>query len=156
MLNLRKGRVHMPNIFNTARYVLGKQGRMSTWKLQKLCYYSQAWSLAWTTRSLFDEDFEAWSNGPVCRALYDIHRGKFTVTIEDFPESLEALPALDEDQIDTIDNVLRCYGDWEPYELREQTHKEEPWQMARGDLEDGELGTTIIPKDVMGEFYGRR
>ena len=146
----------MPNIFNTARYILGKQGRMSTWKLQKLCYYSQAWSLAWTTRSLFDEDFEAWSNGPVCRALYDIHRRKFTVTTTDFPERLEAPPALDEDQIDTIDNVLRCYGDWEPYELREQTRKEEPWRMARGDLEDGELGTTIIPKDVMGEYYGRR
>ena len=146
----------MPNVFNTARYILGKQGHMSTWKLQKLCYYSQAWSLAWTTRSLFDEDFEAWSNGPVCRALYHIHRGKFTVTADDIPESLEAPPALDEDQIDTIDNVLRCYGDWEPYELREQTRKEEPWQMARGDLKDDIIGTTIIPKDVMGEFYGRR
>ena len=96
----------MPNVFNTARYILGKQGRMSTWKMQKLCFYSQAWSLAWTCRPLFDEDFEAWSNGPVCPALYRVHHGKFMVSLEDIPESLECAPELDSDQTDTIDKVL--------------------------------------------------
>lgn len=40
--------VSVAAVFDVAKYILEKQGRMSTWKLQKLCYYSQAWSLAWT------------------------------------------------------------------------------------------------------------
>ncbi len=40
-------------------------------KLQKLCYYCQAWYLAWNNEPLFDEEFEAWASGPVCKELYD-------------------------------------------------------------------------------------
>ena len=37
----------MGSVFDTAKYILEKCGTMSTMKLQKLCYYSQAWSLVW-------------------------------------------------------------------------------------------------------------
>ena len=37
----------MANVFDTAKYILEQLGSMSTMKLQKLCYYSQAWSLVW-------------------------------------------------------------------------------------------------------------
>lgn len=47
----------MANIFDTARYILEKSGTMSTMKLQKLCYYSQAWALVWDDAPLFNEDF---------------------------------------------------------------------------------------------------
>ena len=127
---------------------------MSTWKLQKLCYYSQVWSLAWTCKPLFPEDFEAWSNGPVCPTLYRVHRGKFMVSLEDIPESLERDPELDSDQKDTIDKVLGLYGEWEPYELREQTHEEDPWKDARDDTKDGYPCDVVITKDAMGEYYG--
>lgn len=46
----------MANIFDTAKYILEKSGSMSTMKLQKLCYYSQAWSLVWDDSPLFEED----------------------------------------------------------------------------------------------------
>ncbi len=49
----------MANVFDVAKYILEKTGTISTWKLQKLCYYSQAWELAWTGNPLFEEDFEA-------------------------------------------------------------------------------------------------
>ncbi len=39
---------------------------MSTWKLQKVCYYSQAWA-----------------NGPVCPELFHEHQGKFAVGTDD-------------------------------------------------------------------------
>ena len=45
-------------------------------KLQKLVYYCQAWSLAWDDKPLFDEDFEAWANHPVCPELFKHHKGK--------------------------------------------------------------------------------
>ena len=43
----------MANVFDVAAYILQQQGRMTTMKLQKLCYYAQAWHLTWTGHSLF-------------------------------------------------------------------------------------------------------
>lgn len=146
----------MANIFTTVRYILEKCGSMTTWKLQKLCYYSQAWSLAWTGRSLFPEDFEAWSNGPVCPELFRKHKGLFVVSADDFPEQLESEPSLNDEQKDTIDRVLVYYGNFEPYELREESHSELPWQEARGNLPLGVPCSTIIKKEAMGEYYGGR
>ena len=60
----------MANVFDVAKYILEKLGTLSTMKLQKLCYYCQAWSLVWDDTPLFDEKFEAWANGPVCRELF--------------------------------------------------------------------------------------
>ena len=34
-------------VFDVAAYILQKTGSMTTMKLQKLVYYSQAWSLVW-------------------------------------------------------------------------------------------------------------
>lgn len=144
----------MANVFNTARYILKECGPMSTWKLQKLCYYSQAWSLAWTGEPLFAEDFQAWSNGPVCPDLFYVHQGKFIVSLSDIPAYRETEPALNPDQIETIDRVLETYGSWQPYELREQTHEESPWKNARGDLPIGERSQAIIEKPAIGEYYG--
>ena len=143
----------MANIFDAAKYILIKKGRMSTWKLQKLCYYSQAWSLAWSDgKSLFEEDFQAWTNGPVCRELYDMHKGEYTISADDFkignPENLT------EDEKETIDIVLRDYGDKTPMWLREQTHCEQPWKDARGGTPDDERSENIITKKSMGFYYG--
>ena len=55
----------MATVFDAAKFILERKGQMSTMKLQKLCYYAQVWSLVWDDYPLFDEDFEAWANGPV-------------------------------------------------------------------------------------------
>ena len=68
-----------PNILNVARYIIEQCGSMTTMKLQKLTYYCQAWSLAWDGEPLFEEDFQAWANGPVSPELYQHHRGFFRV-----------------------------------------------------------------------------
>lgn len=141
----------MTNVFDVARYILDKTGPLSSWKLQKLCYYSQAWSLAWTDKPLFQEEFEAWANGPVCPQLFAAHRGKFTVN----PEMISGKPeSLDADERDSIDVVIKDYGKLEPYELRELTHQEDPWKIARGDLPEDARCNAVITKDSMGEYYG--
>lgn len=141
----------MATVYDVARYIIDKHGAVSAWKLQKLCYYCQAWSIAWTDRPLFDEDFEAWRNGPVCPKLYDIHRGQYMVKAGDImgmPDNLDA------DQKDTIDTVLAHYGNWEPHQLVEQTHNDDPWKNARGGLDPAEPCKTVITKESMGTFYG--
>ena len=37
----------MASVLDVAEYILRKSGPMTAWKLQKLVYYSQAWSLVW-------------------------------------------------------------------------------------------------------------
>ena len=59
----------MASVFDVAAYILERQGPMTTWKLQKLVYYSQAWSLVWDDDVLFPEEIEACANGPVVREL---------------------------------------------------------------------------------------
>ena len=111
----------MASIVETAKYILEKMGTMSTMKLQKLCYYSQAWTLAWDEVPLFNEDFEAWANGPVCRSLFDLHKGKFLINADDLPESSEA-ECLSDSERENINKVLEFYGDKEGHWLSELTH----------------------------------
>ena len=139
------------SVLDVAKYILEKKGRMSTWKLQKLCYYAQAWTIAWEDEPLFDEDFEAWANGPVCPQLFHAHQGKYAVTsdmIHGDPGKLNA------NQIENIDIVFRDYGDKEAYWLREQTHAEDPWKNARGNLPEGASCNNVITKEAMGLYYG--
>ena len=142
----------MTTIFDVAKYILEKQSTMSTWKLQKLCYYSQAWTLAWDNVSLFDEEFEAWANGPVSPQLFEKHRGKYMIDASALPCGDSA--NLSEEQKDNINIVLAHYGDKEAYWLREQTHSEAPWKDARGSLPDGVPSSALITKEAIGEYYG--
>ena len=52
----------MANVFDTAKYILEQKGNMSTMKLQKLCYYAQAWSLVWDDAPLLMKIFR---HGPM-------------------------------------------------------------------------------------------
>lgn len=139
------------NVFDVAAYILGRQGQMTAWKLQKLVYYSQAWSLVWDDAPLFSEPIEAWANGPVCPALYASHRGKFTVGDGDIFGDPGKLGA---EQCETVDAVLRHYGHFTPQYLSELTHSERPWIESRDGLPAGARGSNPIPLDLMAEYYG--
>lgn len=143
----------MANVFDVAKYILNKRGQMSTMKLQKLCYYSQAWTLVWDDVPLFDEDFEAWSNGPVCRSLYELRRGEFSVCAEQIPPDYLSGEVLTASQEKNIDEVLDHYGDKNGQWLSTLTHMEEPWRDARGGIPIGERCSNIISKESMAMYY---
>src|SRR5208337_5606073 len=96
----------MASVHDVAAYILKKLGPLTTWKLQKLVYYSQAWSLVWDEKPLFSARIEAWANGPVIRELYREHRGQFKVS--NWPKGNPA--ALRAQEKDTVDSVLKFYG----------------------------------------------
>lgn len=140
----------MADVFDVAKYILEKQGRMSTMKLQKLCYYSQAWALVWNDGvPLFQEDFQAWTNGPVCKQLFDRHKGKFSITLSD----IDSIGELTECEKDIIDSVLKSYGNKTPQWLSDLTHLESPWNDARIGYSDGENCESIITKENMRRYY---
>jgi uncharacterized phage-associated protein len=141
----------MSNAFDTASYILKKQGPMSAMKLQKLVYYSQAWSLVWDEAPLFNDEIQAWANGPVLPKLYEAHRGEYLVTpalVEDKAEN-----NLNETQKETIDTVLKAYGEKSAQWLSDQTHNEAPWVEAREGLRELERSNKEITPAAMAEYY---
>ena len=73
------------------------------------------------------------------------------VSSEDIEGNTENLSA---DEKDSVDVVLKDYGNREPYDLREQSHSEEPYQKARGDLPPDANCESVISVESMGEYYG--
>lgn len=141
----------MATVLDVARYILEQRGPMTAMKLQKLCYYSQAWSLVWDDKPLFDDVIEAWANGPVSPRLYDQHRSMFSVGKDSIKGDASALSRI---QRETVDAVLTHYGDKSPQWLSDLTHSEDPWTDARDGLKPGERGDNEISHAAMVEYYG--
>ncbi len=140
----------MASVLDVAEYILRKSGPMTAWKLQKLVYYSQAWSLVWDDRPLFRARIEAWANGPVVPALYQEHRGMFKVR----EIAKGDPPKLDRDARDTVDAILSSYGKKSPQWLSDLTHVEEPWRRARLGTPEGVRSGKEITLASMAEYYG--
>ena len=140
----------MAKVLDVAAYILRKQGPMTAMKLQKLVYYSQAWSLVWHSKPLFRNAIEAWANGPVVRALYNAHRGQFRLT--KIPEG--RVSGVKPTDRRVIDPVLKYYGSQTPQWLSELTHAEDPWKDARQGMAPGTRGQRTITHAAMDEYYG--
>jgi len=140
----------MVSVDDVAAYILDKHGPMTAMKLQKLAYYSQAWSLVWDEKLLFPERIEAWANGPVCPTLYNHHRGQFGVGP---PWQYGDASKLNTTERETIDAVLKYYGDKTAQWLSDLAHAEDPWRVARQGLPPGERGAHEITPASMAEYY---
>lgn len=140
----------MASAHDVARYILREQGTLSTVKLQKLVYYSQAWHLVWEDAPLFHERIEAWANGPVVPDLYGEHRGEFQRS----SWKRGSIQNLTVSERAAIDSVLAFYGPKDAWYLSELTHREQPWKEARQGLPAGARGSSEITTASMAEYYG--
>lgn len=150
--------ITMATIFDVAAYFLHKlreeeDSSITPLKLQKLCYYAQAWSLVWDDEALFKENFQAWAHGPVNPELYDKYREYKWRSIE---------PVLDLDtsifrdcQLETMDIIWQDYGIYDGKYLEKLTHQEAPWINVRKGCEEGDYCDEIISKESMKVFYTR-
>lgn len=140
------------NVYDVAAYILSCfEVGCTTMKLHKLLYYCQAWSLVWDEKPLFNEPIEAWANGPVVRTLYNMHKGVFVITYNQF--SLGNKDALTQSEKDTVNAVLDYYGKFSSQYLVELTHSEDPWKQARKGLMPQDRGDNIITLSSMAEYY---
>ncbi len=139
----------MSNVFDVANYIIDKTEKLTAMKLQKLCYYAQAWSLVWDEAPLFDNKIEAWANGPVIPDLYREHKGQYYIDHLAAGDSNNLSP----EQKETIKNVIDFYGKYNSQQLSDLTHMEAPWRDARRGLPDGERSNVEIPPAAMQEYY---
>ena len=136
-------------IFDAAYYILNEIGWTTFMNLQRLCYYAQAWSLAWDKFALFEEEFEAWASGPVCSEFYNIFELPKDLNVN--ADKLK--PCFSKDEKETLDVIIKDYGDKEPHWLSELIRNEKPWLETRRGLSLKESSNTIISKKVMLEYY---
>jgi uncharacterized phage-associated protein len=139
----------MANVFDVATYILEKKAPITVMKLQKLVYYSQAWSLVWDEKPLFTQEIQAWRHGPVVAELYQAHKGQY---------QLDQLPDgnsnnLTDQEKETIDSVLETYGDKSSQWLSDLTHMESPWIDARKGLSLDSPSQNEITQASMMEYY---
>ena len=145
----------MASILSVAKWFLSRQS-MEHKKLQKLCYYGQAWHCALEGRPLFSDRIEAWVHGPVIPSLYQEYKSygwQKIPQVKDFDESI-----FSSETLEVLRAVYDTYGDFTGMQLESLTHSEVPWQKARGELYPSkplELCTNEIQEQDMREYYRR-
>ncbi|WP_285646590.1 Panacea domain-containing protein [Lentzea sp. NBRC 102530] len=142
----------MAKVHDVAAALLAEVGPVTTMKLQKLVYYSQAWHLVFHDTVLFGDAIEAWPQGPVTPSLYDKHRRQRQVT--QWPYGDKSVLTAAEKQ--TVRWVAEKYGSFSAESLSQMTHMEAPWRIARGLLDPDERCTTPIDRQQMKHFYARQ
>ncbi len=143
----------MENVRDIASWFLSRDS-MTHKKIQKLCYYAQAWYCALYDGSpLFNDEIQAWVHGPVVPALYHVYADyKWTVIPKtDFDES-----KFNESVLNVLEAVYNTYGEFSGDQLESLTHSEDPWIQARGTLKPWETSTTPISCASMREYYSRK
>lgn len=154
-LQSKKGGLKMKRemtVFDIANTFL-KIESMTHKKLQKLCYYAQAWHLALYDEPLFDGEFQAWIHGPVSPELYKeySYAGWKPITRDD----VDNVKSVDSSKYDFINIIYNTFGGYTGDELETMTHMEEPWQNARIGLQEYEPSQNIIDENDMKSFYRR-
>lgn len=142
------------SVVNVADRILDNLGTMTTMRLQKLAYYAQAHSLASTNKTLFDENFEAWKNGPVSIELLNRYRDKIVIHKGCLILSLdERKNPLNQNQLDLIDEVCDILKDCSGFDLYKRVTKETPWRIARIPYREDQFCEEIILNGYIRTFY---
>lgn len=146
----RKGKAM--DVRDVAKWFLSKSA-MTHKKLQKLCYYAQAWHYTLLNEALFSDEIEAWVHGPVIPALYKIYAD---YGWQEIPQGEKISIPVSEKTLEVLDAVWNTYNDLNGDQLEALTHKETPWIKARGDLNPLDICHNAIALEDMKSFYGEK
>lgn len=150
-----KGEKKMAGIFDVANYFISKstyEDCITPLKLQKLCFYAQAWNMVWEDKEIFSDEFQAWVHGPANYDLYMKYKNfgsdQINIVDEDYNEEV-----FTKSEKETLDAIWEAYGGYTGKYLEQLTHQEAPWLVIRGDLLPGQGSERIIPTKLMKEYY---
>ncbi len=137
------------SIFEIANWFLNKEP-MSLFKLQKLCYYAQAWNYTLRDSRLIDSDFQAWVHGPMSPALYEKFKnfGFDNIKIKGHYKS-----TIDNEDLEILESVWITYGSYAANALEVLTQRELPWIEARIGYRPEERCQVVILPSTMKKYY---
>lgn len=134
-------------IFKVVDYILGVSDDITPLALQKILYYSQAFFKVFYGYHLFENDCEAWDQGPVYPEIYSKFKDyKYIVSKND-------VCSLDEEEQFFIDLIMRYLGCYSGKALERMTHCEKPWRETRKGLSPNQKGGKVIEKALIESYF---
>lgn len=126
-------------------------------KIQKLCYYAEAWCLVLYDQSIAkDAEFHAWMHGPINLTLYRKFMGLKWHKLDNPKETHDHLyEVLCPQQLHVLECVWETYSQYGFDELEMLVHQEEPWLETRKGLSPFDLEDRVISKESMKKYYSK-
>jgi uncharacterized phage-associated protein len=138
----------MATVFDFAARIQSRLGQVDRYRLNKLVYYVQAWSLVFRSRPAFSAKIEAWADGPVAKQLWiDLKHNNGA--------AIRGAAELSTEDDEVVAQVLIHFGHLTSGELIKLTHDEDPWRIARGPTPPGAISDAEITIDSMKDYYTR-
>lgn len=141
----------MYNIFVISNYIINRCDKLNkivnNAKLQKILYFIQAEFLVATNYPCFEEDFEAWSFGPVIPKVYMRYRGYGGAYIPSIKNKYQDFDFSITEQI-ILNNVIDKCSSYSSLELTNLTKHQTPWKQAYIPK-----GHSIITKQSIKNFF---
>lgn len=120
-------------------------------KLQKLCYFAQAISLAENQCPIFAEPIEAWAHGPVVPILYRRFKQYGWQSID--PTDTKNKPRLNGNHAPLVKKIWDVLSPFSAKALEKITHNHAPWLNAYGDTPSGGRCDVVIEQNDIETFY---
>ena len=141
----------MPTIFDVALHILKHCGTLPAYRLHRIAYLCQGWSLSLTNEPLFLNRIEAWTHGPMIEALFALDKQGYRLKIDQVEKF--AQNELTQKQIEIIDAVLRMYEGKSNACLCRDICESRPWQAARELIAAQVRGSEEITLDSMKQHF---
>jgi uncharacterized phage-associated protein len=123
-----------------------EEGEITNLALNKLLYFAQGLSLAKTGKPLFDNQIEAWKNGPVIQKIFHEYK-KYNA--EAIPPQKYNIDSLTEDEQDILLETIAIYGKYSASHLVSLTHAPgTPWKNNYKDAKN-----TPIPQEEIKDYF---
>lgn len=93
--------------------------------------------------------------GPVFPSVYEKYKefGKQEIVVNLPKEYIDNL--LSEDEKNVTNFVLRTFGIYNAWFLKDLTHLEDPWKLARKGIDDKDVSRNIMDDNLIMEFFFR-
>ncbi|MBE5935900.1 MAG: DUF4065 domain-containing protein [Lachnospiraceae bacterium] len=144
-------------MISTISYMFEIDAELTPLALQKILYFIQGLHMILYKKTLFIEEPQAWSHGPVYTNVYDVFKEFKYNPIEDkkfiiFKGKSDGL-SLDEKHV--IEIVVNTFGKYSGKTLEVITNKEEPWRAVYEDTSYLCSTNSCISNNAIFHYYKR-
>lgn len=138
-----------------ALYIISSGREITNLLLQKILYYVKAISKIFEGESFILEPCEAWKFGPIFPSVYEKYRefGKQEIKLNLSKDYISEL--LSEEEKTVTDFVMNTFGIYNAWFLKDLTHLEEPWIVARKGLAEDDASRNQMDEEIISNYFAK-
>ena len=136
-------------------YIITHLGEVTPLALEKLLSFCNGVNYAVNGKQLIFEESQAWAHGPVYPYIYNKYKKYGYRPIDNGIYSSHGwmTSKLLEEEIRSIDMVIRTFGLYSPKTLEMISHSQRPWKEKRVRYKENESSQEVIDEKSIKEFY---